>query len=284
LKREYARWRADIETHSIKMPMKSSGQRIVNAMTAMTHHDFTSAEITTKVTTQERLKKIATTPNPTLVAKFTKMRDEALSNGDQEEVNRLNEEIRAIKPATLAFGSQLYPTAQAAPTDPNTGERKLTEGEKIAALNARNRKLNTENVRRAQIAERRAKLRAEEAAARGEGEVDSFARIKTRPKTNYDANNPHSSHLTVPGIKDDLFDGSGTDRSRAGTPMSGTDTPKKIMTPRMLPRRTATPLGIAGKNGKKEPIGMIHGPADDDEVIGAMDFELDPEIAGALGL
>jgi RNA polymerase-associated protein RTF1 len=252
--------------------MKSSSKRIIAAMTTLTHYSFTSEEITKKVAKQDELRKIATQPDPKLIAKFTAQRAQALEDDNLEEVERLDEEIRNVGPVKLAFGRELYPLPK---KDTETSERKLTEGERIAALNARNRKLNTENVRRAQIAERRAKQRAEEAYARGEGEADTFARIKTRPKTNYDAKNPHSSHLAVP--RDDLFDGSGTDRSRAGTPMSGTETPKKS-----VPRRATTPVGSGRRPG--EPIGMIRGRADDDEVIANMEVELDPDVAGALGL
>ncbi|KAL8831582.1 MAG: hypothetical protein Q9191_000791 [Dirinaria sp. TL-2023a] len=186
----------------------------------------------------------------------------AEKRGDETAIAQLDAELAAIDGPKLAFGTKLH---QRPPSPPKEG---LTQQERLAALNRANRKANTEDVRKAQRAEKKAERLAMEAVARGEGVMDPFARVKTRAKTHYDVN---ADKLAVPKAKqaiDDLFDGK-SDGSRAGTPVTGS----RGGTPTPKVKRQVTPL--------KQPQGglpRIGRSCADDEIIGAMDFGIEIDI------
>ncbi|EGE02593.1 hypothetical protein TEQG_01628 [Trichophyton equinum CBS 127.97] len=140
-----------------------------------------------------------------------------------------------------------------------------------AISNCYTRKLNTENVRKAQLAERKAAKLAAAAVARGEAVADRFARVKTRARTYYESTDGH----LVPVKPDAVI----ADRSRAITPTGATsnntdasNTPANGTTPRSVtPSKPATP-----KVYKGVPV-IRHRPTDEDN-IAALDLDIDIEI------
>lgn len=132
----------------------------------------------------------------------------------------------------------------------------MSQQDRLAELNRTNRKLNTEEVRKAQHAERKAQRLAREAVERGEGVLDPFARVQTRAKTHYDVN---ADKLAVPKPKtvvDELFEGK-SDGSRGGTPMSrgGTPKPSRIVTP----KKTQNGLPKIGRCADDEMVDLDFG-------------------------
>jgi len=155
----------------------------------------------------------------------------------------------------LAFGTTLV--------KPRSAEK--TQQERLEELNRRNQRLNAENVRRAQLEERKAERKAAAAVARGEAVADRFARVRTRARTHYDV---HGNRLVPkkPG------GGDGSDISRPVTPITGANTPNK-------PSRSSTPTGTrkeATKTRKGIPV-IRHRPTDD-ENIAALDFDIEIEL------
>ena len=184
-------------------------------------------------------------------------RKTAENQGDEAAIAKCDSELTALDGPKLAFGTKLYKPA------PASLKEGMSQQDRLAELNRANRKANTEEVRKAQRAERKAERLAREAIERGEGVLDPFARVKTRAKTHYDVN---ADKLAVPKPKaavDELFDGK-SDGSRAGTPMSRGETPK--------PPRALTP--------KKQQSGIpkVGRSCADDDVIGAMDFGIEIDI------
>lgn len=128
-----------------------------------------------------------------------------------------------------------------------------TQQERLALLNKANRKANAEEIRKAEIAEKRAQAVARAAAAARAREQEAAAKAS----------------LQVPGKStiDDLF-GDGSDISRTGTPVDGA---KSAATP-----RAKSPPGQ--KVEKKSAIPTFKKRNMDDDLIGAMDLGIEIDI------
>ena len=139
----------------------------------------------------------------------------------------------------------------------------MSQQERLAILNRQNRRKNAEEVRQAQINERRAAKMTEAAIARGEVVVEDHSRrLKTRAK-----------------FKHDVADGFGlkktdSDRSGTNTPAAGT--------PNLTAKKPSTPLPHIAKlqasNGEKKGLPCIRRPLMDDDIIGAIDLGIELDI------
>lgn len=243
-------------SEDIAMPKKSFLVSKISDINNLINRSWTNEELEAKLQRAGVLKsKFAHLEKEDIMRR----REAAEKRGDEATIAQCDSQLAALEGPKLAFGTKLQKPASSPP--------KETQQERLAALNRANRKANTEEVRKAQRAERRAERLAMEAVARGEGELDPFARVKTRAKIHHDVN---ADKLAVPKKQplDELFDGK-SDGSRAGTPMSGSrgasPTPKVI--------KQATPL-------RKTQVGLprIGRGCADDEIIGAMDFGIEIDI------
>ncbi len=201
--------------------------------------------------------------------KLVERRERAIAADDEAAIARLDQELAALNSGRPIQGINLS-------NGVSKGQlvKAPTQQDRLAAINAANRKGNSERIRKAQIAEKRAEQRARAAVARGEGVANPFARVKTKARIHHDAGNNDS--LQVPSNKtlDDLF-GEGSDRSRAGTPGLGNDanTPKNGPTP-----RAGTPLGEK-KTEKKLGLSTLKKNRNmDDEILSAMDLGIEIDI------
>ncbi|KAL8725556.1 MAG: hypothetical protein Q9166_007279 [cf. Caloplaca sp. 2 TL-2023] len=223
------------------------------------NHQFTPEEIQQKL---ERSGVLEQRFNTIERASLMNRKQKAEARGDEEAVAKLTAEIAAIDGPKLAFNTSLYKPA-VKPT--NAGP---TQQERLAELNRANRKANAADVRKAQLAEKKAEALARRRVERGEAVADPFARVKTRPRTNYDASGEHLAP-PQPAAKavDDLFEEGSKNNSRAGTP-----------------GRTGTPLqnGVA-KSPQPAPekvngLPKVGRRNMDDDVIGAMDLGIEIDI------
>lgn len=173
--KEWTRYRVTMVNEECSLP----NRRFINGKLAqiggLLNYRFTDAEVTAKLKRQG-----------VLLDKVNRVEErEAIENrralavnaDDEDGIAACNDELAALMPLRLAFGTTL--------NRPQTTHVNK-EQERLAELNRRNQKLNAENVRKAQLAEMKAK------------------KIK--------------KHL-APGV-DELFEG-GSDISRAGTPVNG---------------------------------------------------------------
>lgn len=238
------------------MATKSGVDSKVADINRLINHQFTKEEL------NEKLRKQGAYDNKGAIyerIQIDKRRKEAIAAGDESAIAKCDAEMAAFTGPKLAFGTMLV--------KPRSTEK--TEQERLADVNLRNQKLNAENVRRAQLDERKAAHKAAAAVARGEAVADPFARVKTRAKTHYDVNR-HVQKSTPSGTATD-----GNDSSRAVTPAPGTSALSKTGTP----KRTGTPNTT--KNGTtkgKGGIGVIRHRAFDDENIAALDLGIEIEI------
>ena len=191
-------------------------------------------------------------------------RDEAVVLGDEAAIAKCDAELAALESPKLAFGTSLTSSPS------NKVSKGPTQQERLAALNRANRKANTAEIRKAQLAEKRAEAQAQAAVARGEALANPFARVKTRARVMHDVSN---DSLAPPSTgNDDLFE---SDRSRAVTPLStgGANTPGRAGTP----RRSGTPLK-SGASDKKGGLPTIKKKNMDDDLIAALDLGIDIEL------
>ncbi|KAL8895986.1 MAG: hypothetical protein Q9192_003328 [Flavoplaca navasiana] len=225
------------------------------------NHQFTPEEIQQKL---ERSGVLQQRFNTLERVSLVNRRQKAEARGDEEAVAQLTKEIAEIDGPKLAFNTSLYKTSQK-PT--NAGP---TQQERLAELNRANRKANAADVRKAQQAERRAEALARKRVERGEAVADPFARVKTRPRTNYDANGERLA-TSKPAIKgfDDLFEDGSMNNSRAGTPGRAGTPVQNGSVKAVTPQPSQEKVNGLPKVGKRNM---------DDDVIGAMDLGIDIEI------
>lgn len=237
----------------------------VDDINGLINHRFTDQEIQEKLKRAGALQSRFSTIDRSAISN---RRKEAVLQGDEAAIAKCDAELAALEGPKLAFGTSL--------TKESKGPKPPSQQELLAQVNRNNRKANARDIRAAQIAEREAVKKAHEAVARGEAVADSFARVKTRAKFHHDVN--ENKKTLAPPKGDDLFE-EGSDRSRAGTPLSvtGTSTPRKVETP----KRGCTPsLGVRPLNGQKKKGGIptITKSSMDDEIIGALDFGIEIDI------
>lgn len=237
------------------MATKSALDGKVADINRLINHRFTKDEL------NDKLRRQGAYDNKGAVferIQIERRRREAIAAGDESAIAKCDSEMAAFTGPKLAFGTTLV--------KPRSTEK--TEQERIADLNIRNQKLNAENVRRAQLDERRAAQKNAAAVARGEAVADPFARVKTRAKTHYDVNRNTTNPSAAPATD-------GNDSSRSGTPGPNTNAPSNAGTP----KRTDTPN--TAKNGTskgKGGIAVIRHQAFDNDNIAALDLGIEIDI------
>ncbi|WEW60180.1 RNA polymerase-associated protein rtf1 [Emydomyces testavorans] len=249
---EFSRYRQTMTVEGFKMPTKSVLAKKINDIHFLINYQLTKEEL------EEKLKRQGTHDNKMAVferLQLQKRRQEAVASGDEAAIAECDAEIARLSGPKLAFGTSLV--------EPKSSEK--TQQERLAELNRRNQKLNAENVRKAQLEERRAARLQQAAVARGEALPDRFARVKTRARTHYDANGNH----LVPK-KEDHGEISGS-----VTPLTaGANTPNKA-----TPTRSATPMGVTKDTKPQTGIPKLRYAPNADEILAAsLDFEIDIEI------
>lgn len=229
-----------------KIPTKSMLTSKVVDINNLIHYKFTPEEL------EEKLRKQgADNANEKLLKRFELERkmNEAIAQGNDDEVASIQAQLAKETTSKLAFGSAFNKTRP---------EKQQTPEQRLAELNRRNQKLNSENVRRAQLEERRQNRKNAAAVARGEASIDPFARVKTRAKTYHDVNSTVSG-TPVKNEETSLDNGSSDPKTETPVAAGIIGTPTKIQT---------KPKGIA----------VIRHRNMDDDNIAALDLDLDGDI------
>lgn len=252
---EWRRYRAVMANDDCKLPTKAFINSKLDKINRLINHRFTETEISAKIKAQNDLMEKITRAGE---KEDLKQRiADAISEGRDDLAEELENQLANIVPVKLAFGTSLT-KQESTYVNP--------EQEKLAELNQRNQRLNAENVRKAQLAEMRARK---------------------------------AKKTLAPGV-DELFEG-GSDISRTGTPVNGVGTPTlgATLTPGRGISRTASPNPMALANGtprsstpvtssalkpvltqqqKKKGLPTIRKSALDDEIIANMDLGIDIDI------
>ena len=252
---------------SLPVPTKPFLISKIADINSLIHHRFTEADIQEKLRRSGVLaQKHSFLERAGLVAR----RREAEVRGDESAIMKIDADLAALEGPKLAFGTSLH---KASPQ-----KKEKTQQERLAELNRINRKQNIQDVRRAQLAERKAERLAQEAIARGEATANPFARVKTRAKILHDSADLNPAKKLVK--EDDLFgDASSKEDSRQGTPLTGgTERESRAASTSATPK-PAEKTGEVKKKPKSKwaGLGMPCG-YDEDEVAASLDFGIDIEI------
>lgn len=227
----------------IKMATQTKLAGKVADINRLINHRFTAEELS------EKLRRQGALDEKRNVRKRFDLEKElvfAKANGTEEEIEKLQKELDAIVKPNLSWGTTM---------NKPVAEKALSEAERVHLINIRNQKLNYENVRRAQLDERKAARKAAAAVARGEAVADPFMRVRTVAKTHHDVSDktqdaPKTEEAAAVDIKNIK---PATDTSKVSTPNHG-------LTP------------------KKKGAFMISYRNTDDENIAALDMDIDIDI------
>ena len=192
-----------------------------------------------------------------------------------ERVAELQEELDNFEQPRLAFRTSLAPSpAKKSSIDPNTSRNGLTQQERLAQLNVENRRRNAEAVRKAQLMERAKTREIEARLERGEtlDNEDTSRRLRTRMKFVHDVNEMASGAADKAKNKRPGSAGSGSGKATPTALGGGASTPssQSALIAKLQQQKLAE-----GKNGG---LPMIHAPIMDDEIIGALDLDIDDNI------
>ena len=256
---------SEVEVANYKSALANSGKALptqhylvekCQEINAMFNRSWTDAEI------QEKLKRTGVLSNrmePLERMAISNRRRAAEEHGDEAGVASADAELMALAGPKLHYGTFLID-----PRAPPPVPHGMSEQERLAELNRMNRKKNTEEVRKAQHAEKRAARLEREAVARGEAVQNPFARVKVLSKTHHDTNEtlaPHRARQQQTGSNQ------GSRQGTPGTPMLG---PKKEPIAR-VPTPERKPILKMG-------IPVLSSRNKDDEVLAALDLGIDVEI------
>lgn len=242
---EFNRYRQTMVVEGFPMPGRTDLVKKNQDIHRLINHQFTQGEL------EEKLRRQGTNDSKKQIydrIQIERRRAQAAADGDEATVAACDAEMSRLAGPKLAFGTTLV--------KPRSTTEK-TQQERLEDITRRNQRLNAENVRKAQLEERKKDRMNAAAVARGEALPDRFARVKTVARTYHDINQ---------------------NRQTPGKPQgSSADTPHDSATGANTPNKTSTP----NANGeKKQPKGVptIRHRPHDDEIIGALDFGIDIDI------
>ncbi|KAL2071640.1 hypothetical protein VTL71DRAFT_12875 [Oculimacula yallundae] len=243
---EWNRFKVTCQAEGVPLPTKPKLNQKMGDINNLINRSWTEAEL------QEKL-----TKSGALVQKFIPIErnrlngliKEAKARGDTVKEDEYRKELEALDGPKLAYSTSLQPSPKKSTTAPG-----MSQQERLAILNRQNRRKNAEEVRQAQINERRAAKQIEAAVARGEVVTEDHSRrLKTRAKFKHD-------------VADALVITSG-----ASTPTAST--------PTMTAKKPSTAIPHLQKlQAEKKGIPSLRRPLMDDDIIGSIDFGIDIEI------
>jgi RNA polymerase-associated protein RTF1 len=242
----------------------------IDDINALRNRVWTEQEVSDKLARMQSLmKKYDSSERNRLLNKL----EEAKDRGDEARVAELQEQLDKLEVPKLAFRtSSLLPAKKSAPSTPSQQDR-------LAQVNMQRRRDNAEAVRKAQIAERARVRMIEAKLARGEEVTDDTSRrLPTKPKFMVDVN--EQNQKGEENDEKDKKDGKDTTPANGtptnGTPANGTPKTNPVTKTPLLPH--IQKLQMKNHQKDKNGIPQIHQPIRDDDIIAALDLELDVEI------
>lgn len=238
------------------LPTQQFLQKKVDQINGLLNHNWTSEEIKARMAKRIEMKKRFDPSEREYIAQRV---DEAVANGNHELATKLQNELDRLGTQRLAFRTSL---GRAKPS-PSTNS---SEQDWLAERNREARRQNTEEVRKAQIREKAKVREMERALERGEAVPEDLSRrLRTKAKFVHDAN---ETPLKPPR----------TGSTGSSPPGNATATPKP---PAAKPQMAAHVARLQEKQyeqNKNKGVPKVHKPLVDDDVIGALDLDIDVEI------
>ncbi|KAK0388302.1 hypothetical protein NLU13_4547 [Sarocladium strictum] len=251
---ELNRYQVTCNNEGVRLPKKATLTAKVDDINSLINHNWTQEEIKARIARRNALTKQF---DPAERERVRKLLQDAEAKGDSDRIEELREELDKLTTNRLAFKTSLGP-------DKSRDTKKVeTEQDRLAERNKLNRALNADTVRKAQLKEKMKVLEMEKAIKRGElVKEDPSRRLRTKAKF------VHDIHESQDGKK-------GANGSAAG---SATSTPANG-TPTVGPTKGhSLPSHLAKLQEEKSGVPGISKPLMDDDVIGALDLDIDVEI------
>ncbi|KAI5292876.1 hypothetical protein KEM52_005998 [Ascosphaera acerosa] len=268
---EYNRWRQTLVVEDCRMPTKSQVDSKVRDINSLLNHSFTKEEL------DEKLRRQGAASSKQIAFErmaVEKERAAAVAANDEAAIAQCDEKLRRLNGSQrLAFGTSLNKAGGAAGAGAaNSAARKNSTSEsaqRLAELNRRNARLNAENVRRAQIEERRqAKMLAAKKAAAKQEQAAQAAQAKAAGQLAALASGPSSAPRSSGETSNATGAGSRSGSGSHGDQSNGNHNASSSS-------GSQATGALARKNGA---AGIIRHRPTDDEAIAAMDLDLDIEL------
>lgn len=229
---EFNRYKVTAQAEGVAFPKKSMLNDKIDDINKLRNRSWTDRELDEKLQRERELRKMFA---PTERNRLANSIEEAKARGDHEKADQLQQKLDSLETPRLAFRTSLTPNKKASPA--------VSQQDRLAQLNAENRRRNAEEVRKAQLKEK-AKAR--------EGTGDATRRQSAQRKDSTPASN---------------------------TPTPANGTPKlDVSTSKPIPPHIAQLQQNQSANQVAKGIPQIHRPLVDDDIIGALDLEIDVEI------
>ncbi|KAL6830796.1 hypothetical protein J3E69DRAFT_327835 [Trichoderma sp. SZMC 28015] len=248
---ELNRYKVTCHNDGVTLPTKDFLVDKIDDINALINHKWTNEEIKARLAKRNELRKRF---DPQERQRLANLAEEAAQRGDDQRAEELQEELEKLGRERLAFKTSLGPSKNPEAT------KASSEQDRLAERNRENRRLNQEAVRKAQLKEKAKAREIEMALKRGEVISEDYSRrLRTKAKFVHDVNEKVGEKPEAP-------------KDGAGAATNGTKGPSSSQ---MLPH-----LAKLQEKHYSETKGLptIHKPIMDDDVIGALDLEIDVEI------
>jgi RNA polymerase-associated protein RTF1 len=248
---ELNRYKVTCHNDGVTLPTKAFLMDKIDDINGLINHKWTNEEIKARVAKRNEFRKRF---DPSERQRVANLLEEAIQEGDDQKVEELQEELDKLGRERLAFKTSL-----GAPKNPEA-TKASSEQDRLAERNRENRRLNQEAVRKAQLKEKAKAREIEMALKRGEVIQEDYSRrLRTKAKFVHDVNEKVGEKPDAP-------------KDGAGAGINGTQSPSAS--------QTLSHLTKLQEKHYSETKGLptIHKPIMDDDVIGALDLEIDVEI------
>ncbi|OLN85623.1 RNA polymerase-associated protein RTF1 [Colletotrichum chlorophyti] len=247
--REYNRYEKVMQSEGLSLPKKQTLLNKIDEINALINYHLTTQEIDERIQRKSALRKKF---DPKIRERLAQEIDIARAQGNTRKAEELQEQLDDLKTNVLAFKTSL--------SDGSSKPNKTSQQDRLADINRQRRLQNAENVRKAQLKEKAEARKLEAALERGEDiKNDLSRRLRTKAKFIHDAND---------NKKPSSANGSAVSTPASGTPKLGAQGTS------MLPHLAK----LQAANQEKKGIPTIHKPLMDDDIIGALDLDIDVEI------
>ncbi|KAI8212614.1 hypothetical protein K4K52_007564 [Colletotrichum sp. SAR 10_76] len=249
--REYNRYEKVIQADGLNMPKKQTLLDKIDDINHLVNYHLTTTEIDERIQRKSALRKKF---DPKIRERLAQDIDIARAQGNTRKAEDLQEQLDDLKTNVLAFKTSL--------SDSQSKPSATSQQDRLANINRQRRLQNAENVRKAQLKEKAEARKLEAALERGEDiKNDLSRRLRTKAKFIHD-------------VKDGVKKPSSTNGSNASTPANGTPQLGAQKSGSLLPHLAK----LQAANQEKKGIPTIHKPLMDDDIIGALDLDIDVEI------
>jgi len=238
----------------VPIPTKPKLINKVDEIGLLINRDWTNKEIS------EKLAKAGAANHKELFfdrTRLTRQLRDAQHVGDDQKVEEVRAELEKLVGPKLAFNTSIARAPKKGAAE--AGMNHKAQQERIAILNMENRRKNMEEVRQAQINERRAAKRTEAALARGEVVTEDHSkRLKTRAKFKHD--------VSEAATKKTEGEESGTNSPAVGTPNIASKPVNALTTQKYK------------NGGDTKGLPGLRRPLQDDDIIGSIDLGIELEL------